>query len=137
MKYFKVNYDQLLNLKQINYFKYILFIIFLVSSLILFSHLVKISTKIECPAYYQNSKLILKINTNLSDNFRKNKYIYFNNTKVKYQIIEYQNYEIIENNIYQEMILTVDKEFVENEVGIVKLHYNSMPLIKYIFELFK
>lgn len=137
MKYFNVNYDKLRNLRQIklNHF----FIIFVLSFLILI--VISINTYklkiITLYGIYNDNILTIKINKKLSDIFKNCEYIEFNNEKINYELFEYGNYEIIDNEIYQELKITVDETFLNNDIGIVKIHYDKKRLIMYILDLFK
>lgn len=137
MEYFKINYYKLQNLSQLNFYKIIIFIILNLLILLIMGYFMSTYDKVSFSAIYNNNILTIKINNKLSDTLKNNKYIVFNDVKTKYKILEYGEYEIIGNEIYQEVNLSVDKEFINNEVGIVELYYDKQKIIKYIFELFK
>lgn len=137
MEYFKINYYKLQNLSQLNFYKIIIFIILNILILLIVGCFISIYNKASFSAIYNNNILTIKINNKLSDTLKNNKYIVFNDVKTGYEILEYGEYEIIGNEIYQKVNLSVDKEFINNEVGIVELYYNKQRIIKYIFELFK
>lgn len=137
MDYFRINYNRLENLKQINFYKVISAIILSLTILVVLACFIKISNKETFSGIYQEGKLTIKINTKLSDTLKNNKYVFFNDEKVRYKVQSFGEIEIIDNEIYQEATLTIDKKFVNNEVGLVELYYDKQKLIKYIFELFK
>lgn len=137
MKYFKVNYYKLQNLSQVNYCIIVIIIIFIFFILLLIASFTFVSNKTSFYGIYYDNILKIKINNKLSDTLKDNQYIIFNDKKTKYEILEYGAYEIINNEIYQEVSLTIEEDFINNEVGLVELYYDKKRVIKYIFELFK
>lgn len=140
MKYFRINYERLRNLEQINFYKIIIIIIISLIFLVIVACNVSIYHKISFYGIYSDNILTIKINNKLSDTIKKGQYIKFNGVKTKYKIdtlTGYGEYEIIDNEIYQVINLKVDTEFYNNEVGLVELYYNKQKIIKYIFESFK
>ena len=137
MKYFRINYFKLQNLNQLKYYVVIFVVIFLIIILLLISSLTTVSIKEEFYGLYVDNVLKLKINVKLSDKFKKCKYIVFNDKKTNCKMIEFNDFEIINNEIYQEIDLTIDKKFNNNEVGVVELYYDKKTILKYIFDLFK
>ena len=137
MNYLKINYQKLLNLKIHKYiFWDFLFILIIILSLIyVFTH--SISKRLTCYGVYDGLVLKIIANESLSDAISKNKTLYFNNTKVNYEIDEYGEYQVIDDVIYQQIDLAIDKELYDNEVGEVKLYYEKKKLITFILELFK
>lgn len=136
MDYFKINYDKLQNMPQINYYRIVIIISLLFISLIIVSSFVKIYQKDICYGIYNNNILKLKINSELSDNIKKSEYITFNNEKTKFKIQNYGDYEIIDNFIFQEIYLIIDDKFYHNEVGKVELYYDRQSILKIILDLF-
>lgn len=137
MEYFKINYDRLENLKQKKFYIFVMLIVIILLTLLIIACFIKIPSKVKFSGIYYDNILTIKINTKLSDDLKNNKYIIFNDQKTKYKIESYQETEIIDNEIYQEINLTIEKKFKNNEVGIVELHYDKQKLIEYIFDLFK
>jgi len=137
MKCFKVNYNKLQNMHQIKYFVVIISILLLLIVLIILSCFINAYQSVSFYGIYNDNILKIKINNKLSDTLKNNQYIEFNEHKTKYKMIDFGEYEIIDNEIYQEVDLFVDNYFIDNEVGIVKLRYNKQKIINYIFELFK
>jgi len=137
MSYFKINYDKLKNLNQTKYHIFIGILISIILLIILISFFININKKITLYGICNDNILTLKINSKLSDNFKNNSHIKFNNKKLKYTILNYGKYEIIDNEIYQEINLTIENKLIDNEVGKVELYYNKEKLIKFIFKLFK
>lgn len=137
MKYFKINYCKLQNLTQINYYLVVFVIIILMFILLLVASLTTISIKEDFYGIYVDNVLNIKINVKLSDKFKSKEHIIFNNKKTKYKVVEFNEFEIVNNEIYQNITLTLDEEFKNNEVGLVELYYDKKSILKYIFELFK
>lgn len=140
MKYFRINYDRLKNLEQINFYKIIIIIVINLIILLIVACNLSVYHKISFYGIYNDNILIIKINNKLSDIIKNNQYIKFNNKKTKYEIDTlngFGEYEIIDNEIYQIINLKVDTKFNNNEVGLVELYYNKQKIIKYIFESFK
>jgi len=137
MSYFKINYDKLKNLNQTKYHIFIGILISIILLIILISFFININKKLTFYGICNDNILTLKINSKLSDNFKNNSHIKFNNKKLKYTILNYGKYEIIDNEIYQEINLTIENKLIDNEVGKVELYYNKEKLIKFIFKLFK
>jgi len=137
MEYFRINYNKLQNLSQKKY--YIVIIIVFLSLLLLISISCVIDTYEKFSVYgvYNNNILKIKINNKLSDTLKNNQYIKFNEQKTTYKILSFGEYEIIDNEIYQEVNLAIDDNFINNEVGLVELYYDKKKIIKYILELFK
>lgn len=137
MNYFKINYEKLQNLNQKRFYILIIFIIFIFILIILICHFVNVNQKLAFYGICNDNTLTLKINNKLSDTLKNNSYLNFNKRKIKYKILNYGRYEIIDNEIFQEINLTIENEVINNEVGKVEINYNKEKLIKFIFDLFK
>ncbi len=137
MRTYITNYERLKNLKQRKYYLIIILVSITTISFLISSLFISVSKKITTYGIYEDEVLKININNELSDKIRKNNTLIFNGTKVSYQSVYVNNYEVIDNNIYLNLWLTVDKKFYDNEVGEVTLCYDKEKLIKYIFELFK
>lgn len=137
MDYFKINYNKLENIPEIKYYKIIILIVLLFIFLILLASKVEIFEKFESYGIYSNNTLTVKINSKLSDNLKKSEYIIFNDLKFELNILEYGNYEIIDNDVYQEIKIYVDGNFYDNEVGIIEFYYNKENALRFIWNLFK
>lgn len=137
MDYFKMNYNKLENIKIIKFYKIVIIILFLLFILVILSFNFKIYEKSMCYGIYNSNILQIKINSELSDKLKSSQYIKFNNRKTKFKISNYNNYEIIDNEIYQEINLILDKNFIHNEIGLVEFYYDKKTIFKYIFDLFK
>ena len=137
MNFFKINYNKLENMKEIKFYKLILIIIIIFIVLIVISLKIEISKKFQCYGLYYDNILSLKINSELSDKLKKSEYIIFKNQKNNFEIKEYGNYEILNNEVYQEINLIVDNKFYDNEVGLVEFYYDKKSVFKYILDLFK
>ena len=129
MKYYKINYNKLENLHQINYFKFIF--------LIILSCNVSSYHTLNIYGIYKDDLLHIKTNILFSEAVKTSEYVIFDNKKIKYKIDNFGDYEIVNNEIYQNIDLHLDKKFYDNEVGLFKLHYHKEKLIKFIFKLFK
>lgn len=138
MEYFRINYAKLQNLKQIKFSIVLIIIPLFILFLIIIANQNKVSKKIETYGIYQDGVLQLQINNELSDIIKSNNTLIFNNKKTHYIISSFENYELIDEVIYQNILLTIDENnFVNNEVGKIELYYDKQKIINYIFELFK
>ncbi|MBE6156518.1 MAG: hypothetical protein E7161_02110 [Firmicutes bacterium] len=137
MKSYKINYHRLQNLFQIKYYIVVIIIVCLLTFLIIISCFINVYQISSFYGIYNDNVLKIKINNKLSDILKNNQYIEYNNQKTTYKILQFGEYEIINNEIYQEVDMTIDGNFVNNEVGLVKFYYNKQKIIEYILELFK
>jgi len=137
MNNFKVNYYKLQNLYQIKYYKFIILIFILLSMLIFISCFMTTYHKVSFPGIFNNGILNIKINKKLSDILKNKHNLKFNNKKTTYEILSYGDYEIVDNEIYQEVSLAIEEKFINNEVGIVELYYDKEKVVEYILKLFK
>jgi len=137
MEYFQVNYSKLLNLKQINFYKLIIIIFCIFILIIVCSLNIKVFQKVECYGIFKDNILNININSKLSDKIKSSKYIIFNDKKIYFKINKYGNYELLNDEIYQDIELSTDKKFYDNEIGIVKFYYGKKSVFKYILDLFK
>lgn len=137
MDYYKINYEKLQRLYQIKFIIIVVFIIFLFIILALYSLTFKIDKVISCYGVVEDNKLKIKIESELSDTLKNGNKLSFNGTFTTYWISEFSSYDIVDNVVFEEVYLTVDKKFYDNEVGIVELHYGKQKLLTYILELFE
>lgn len=137
MDYYKINYEKLQRLYQIKFIIIVIFIIFLFIILALYSLTFKIDKVISCYGIAEDNKLKIKIESELSDTLKNGNKLSFNGTFTTYWISEFSSYDIVDNIVFEEVYLTVDKKFYDNEVGIVELHYGKQKLLTYILELFE
>lgn len=137
MDYFKVNYNKLRNMKQINFFIIVVVWIIVILFLILLASKIYIYDKIVSYGVYSNKILTIKINNNLSDKIKNSDYITFNNQKTDYQIHNFTNFEVIDDKIFQEVNLIIDDKFYDNEIGKVVFYHHKKSILKYILNLFK
>ena len=137
MNYFQINYSRLRNLSQKHLFIIIILIIIIGIFILGFSCFKVVSKKYNCYGVYQNNLLNIKVAQDKIDILKDNKELVFNNKEVKYKIKNMNEYEIIDNKIYQNIYLTIDGDVYDNEVGEVEIYYHKEKLIKFIFELFK
>ena len=56
---------------------------------------------------------------------------------MNYKIDSFGTYRIVDDNIFEEVNLIVDRYVYENEVGKVTILYDKQKIIKYILDLFK
>lgn len=137
MDYLKINYQKLLHLKIPRYvFLDILFVL-LIIFLVIYSCTHYITKKITCYGIYDGLVLKVMANETLSDALSANKTLYFNKEKLNYEIDEYGEYEIINEIIYQQIDLNIDKELYDNEAGTITLYYDKEKIITFILKLFK
>lgn len=137
MNYFKINYNRLENLSQINFYKLVFSLIIIIIVLIFISCIMYTYNSINLYGYYNEGILHIKINNKLSDKIKKEKYLMFNNLKTSYKIESFGEYEFIDNEIYQNLSLKLEENFKNNEVGTVKINYDKKRVIKYVLDLFK
>ena len=136
MNYYKVNYEKLKSINEINYFLFTIVILFVILYFIFLSFFIKVKSKIECFGIISDNILKINLNSKLSDKIKNSK-IKFKDTYITYEIENYGEYEIIENEVYQIINLKVDANFYDNEVGLVTIYYNEISLWEYILSLFK
>ncbi len=137
MDYLKINYQKLLHLKIPRYvFLDVLFVL-LIIFLVIYSCTHYITKKITCYGIYDGLVLKVMANETLSDALSANKTLYFNKEKLNYEIDEYGEYEIINEIIYQQIDLNIDKELYDNEAGTITLYYDKEKIITFILKLFK
>lgn len=137
MQYFKINYNKLENLPQINYYKFISIVISIIIILIVIASQKSAYHTFSTYGIYKDNVLHIKINSKLSDAVKNNEYISFKDINTECIKILYDEYEIVDNEIYQDISITLDKKFIDNEIGLVKFYYHKQNLLVYIFELFK
>lgn len=137
MDYFKVNYHRLANLNQIKYFYFVIFVLILIFVIIFFSFKIRVSKVLNSYGIYHDGVLTIKIQNKLSDIIINNNMLSFDNKDTKYLIQDFGDYEIINDDIYQEINLIVDEKFYENEIGVVKVRYEERRIIKHILKLLK
>ncbi len=137
MEYFKVNYGVLQNLRQIKFYKIVLIILIILVLLLKVAHNSIVWQHIECESIYINDNLSLTINVQLSDKLKKAKYITFNDAKANIDKINYGDYEMISNEVYQNINLIIDRKFSNNEVGVLKIYYEEKSILKIVLDLFK
>lgn len=137
MEYFRINYHKLQNLSQVSFYKIIFVFISGLALLLILSCFISAYHKISFLGIYNDNILRIKINNKLSDKLKNNQYIKFKSKRTSYKIVEFGEYEILGEEIYQELALTIDETFIDNEVGIVEIYYDKEKIIKHILELFK
>lgn len=137
MEYFNINYDRLRNMHQVNFYIIVIIIILIFLFLLFIANFINVSKKLSFYGVYDQEILRIKINCELSDIIKNNNELVFNGDETTYKINSYGNYDLLDSLIYQEIDLTLDKNFSNNEVGVIELYYDKQKLIKYIFKLFK
>lgn len=137
MDYFKINYSKLKNIKEINFYKIVIVVLCIFIILFIMSFYIEVNKKWEGYGIVNDNILKIKINNKLSDNFKSDNTIIFNNKRTNFKINSYGTYEIINNEIYQDIELIVDGNFYDNEIGLVEFYYDKKILFKYILDLFK
>ena len=136
MNYYKINHEKLRRIKETNYFLISLIILFIILYFIFLSFFIKVKREIKCLGIISDNLLKININSKLSDKIN-NSQIKFKDTYIPYEIKDYGEYEIIDNEIYQIENLKVDANLKNNEVGIVTIYYEEITLWEYMQELFK
>ena len=131
-----MNYNVLKNIRERDYFKIILlvFIIIFISALI--TIFIKINVSNTYSGIYNNNVINLKIERNQLSEIIKNKKLLINKEEVLINNIEINNYEIIDDNIFGNILITVDKSFINNEILDIEV-INKERLLYYILKLFK
>lgn len=135
MDYFKINYSKLRNLQEKKFDKLIILFVIIIIFVVFCASKVMIYEKEQVYGIYLDNILTIKVNNKYSKYLDKSEYIKFNDSKVNFKIKEYGEYEIINNEIYQEVKIIVDKDFYQNEVGIVEFYYDKKSVLKYIINL--
>jgi len=105
--------------------------------LIIFSINNKVIKKYETYGLYQNNHLIITINSKLSDKIINNNYLVINNEKIEYNFNSFLGYEINNNEIYQSIMLDINKDLIENEIVFVSFDNESKTIFKYLLNLLR
>jgi hypothetical protein len=137
MDYYKINYKKLENIHQIRYSFFIGVFILIITIIVILSFINYAYDIEEFYGIYNDNILTFKINTKLSDKLKKENILSFNNKEVNYKILEFKDYEIINNEIYEIVELKIDGDFYQNEVGIIKIYFDKKRIIFHILDLFK
>lgn len=135
MDYFKINYSKLKNLPEKKFDRLIILFVIIIIFVVFCASKIMIYEKEQVYGIYLDNILTIKVNNKYSKYLDKSEYIKFNDSKVNFKIKEYGEYEIINNEIYQEVKIIVDKDFYQNEVGIVEFYYDKKSVLKYIISL--
>ena len=136
MDYFKINYDKLRNLKEIKYYILVIIVIIIFVIFLIISFFIKVSKEVKYYGIINNGVLKINIESKLSDALKNNDTLEFNNEIIKYELIGFGEYQIVNDYIIQEANLKVENCY-DNEVGEVTIHYKKIRLCKYILDLFK
>jgi hypothetical protein len=137
MDYYQINYKKLENIHQIRYSFFIGVFILIITIIVILSFINYAYDIEEFYGIYNDNILTFKINTKLSDKLKKENILSFNNKEVNYKILEFKDYEIINNEIYEIVELKIDGDFYQNEVGIIKIYFDKKRIIFHILDLFK
>lgn len=137
MDYYQINYKKLENIHQIRYSFFIGVFILIITIIVILSFINYAYDIEEFYGIYNDNILTFKINTELSDKLKKENILSFNNKEVNYKILEFKDYEIINNEIYEIVELKIDGDFYQNEVGIIKIYFDKKRIIFHILDLFK
>ncbi len=137
MDYLKINYYKLQHLKIKKYN----LLIFLIIGLIIFSFIYinqkEIPKRIESYGVYDGLVLKIIADKSLSEAITKNNSLTFKGKKVNYEIAEFGEYEMLNNTLYQEIDLIIDKDYNPNETGEVIVYFDQVKIRTFILELFK
>ncbi len=131
-----MNYNVLKNIREINYFKIILLVFIIIFISVLITMFIKINVSNTYSGIYNNNVINLKIERNQLSEIIKNKKLLINKEEVLINNIEINNYEIIDDNIFGNILITVDKSFINNEILDIEV-VNKERLLYYILKLFK
>lgn len=137
MNYYNVNYESLKRIKVTKYFTFLVIIFLILIGLFLYLKKMQIISNYEIYGIYENDMLHLKIHSNLSDKLNKCQYVIFQDKKVKITNLTFNDYEFINEEIFQTVYLTLNEKFKQNEIGIVKIPMQEKNAFDYILELFK
>lgn len=137
MNYCNVNYESLKRIKVTKYFTFLVIVFLILIGLFLYLKKIQITSNYEVYGIYENDMLHVKIHSNLSDKLNKCRYIIFQDKKVEITNLNFYDYEFINEEIYQSVLLTLDAKFKQNEIGIVKIPMQEKNVFDYILELFK
>ena len=136
MDYYKVNYDSLRNIHQVKYYIVIIVVFLICIISIIASNFIYINVSNKLLGIYNNDLIYLKLERNQLSELLKNDSLLVNDENIKYEINKMDNYEIVDNFIYEDVYLTVDKKYINNTILNISI-INKIKLIDYIFELFK
>ena len=134
---YKINYKKLENLKQTNYIIFIAIFVLILILLLIIGYFKSMNEIETFYGIYSDDVLTFKINSKLSDKLKSQNKFSFNNKNVNYKIINFSDYEILNNEIYVTVNMELDGDFYQNEVGEIKLVFDKKKIIFYIFDLFK
>ena len=136
MDYFKINYSKLYNMPIFKYHYLIYAISLSLLIVIIFSFKVDVYKTYTTYGIYNDNVLYLKIHNKLSDKLN-NAYIMFENKKFKVKVHEYLDYELISNEVYQNISIIIDKDTYDNQVVKTTIYYDKEKIYKHILDLFK
>ncbi len=137
MNDYYLNYDKLKRLTIKKFSKIVYMMIFLLILLIILACHFSIERKIVTYGIIENDLLVIEINEKLSDKIKNNNKLFFNNKEMNYKVMGFGKYQILNNEIVEDIELRVDHYVYQNEVGKVTIPYEKQKIIKYIYELFK
>ena len=105
--------------------------------MIFLSFFIKVKRSITYYGIINDGVLNIKIENTLSDKIKKGNTLKFKDTVMHYKVESFNDYEIINNLIYESISLKLDGNYYNNEVGKVTFYYNEETLGKYVLDLFK
>lgn len=136
MKYYKLNYDYLSNLRILKMWIVVLFIIVFFTIIIVMANRITILKTYKNYGFVKDNYLNLKIDQKSTDKIKNSEYFVFNNKRYDVTEIVFDDYEIINDDIYINTKILIDNA-LENEFGKIKFVYKKEKIIDFIFELFK
>ncbi len=137
MDYLKINYHKLLHLKIHRGILFDLLLILAISLILIYAFTHSITKKMDCYGVYDGLVLQIVASEALSEAISKSHTLVFNDTKFNYEVDEYGEYQIVDDVIYQQIDIAIDKELPPNEVGKVTIYYEKEKIITFILKLFK
>ncbi len=137
MDYFKVNYDKLKNMEVKDFYILIYVFIFICLYLLFLSCFLKVKVRASCYGIIEDGLLKVGVSPLFSEKIKNGHQLKFKDTVTNYEIVKFGEYEIVDNNIIEEVYLKVDANYYDNEIGEVEIYYDEVKLCKYILDLFK
>lgn len=137
MDYFKVNYDKLKNMEVKDFYILIYVFIFICFYLLFLSCFLKVKVRVSCYGIIEDGLLKVGVSPLFSEKIKNGHQLKFKDTVTNYEIVKFGEYEIVDNNIIEEVYLKVDANYYDNEIGEVEIYYDEVKLCKYILDLFK
>ncbi len=137
MDYFKVNYDKLKRIEVKDFYILVYIFLFICLYILLLSCFIKVRVSKSFYGIIEDGLLKVGVDTSFSEKMKKGHQLKFKETITNYEVVKFDEYEMVNNNIMEIMYLKLDGKYYNNEIGKVVIYYDDVKLCKYIFDLFK